>query len=255
MQPSLTIGLRAARAGAEKLKYQLDQKGSLLDQNMSLLAFLEKSMNDAAYVIAKSIRKAHPDHNILFEETGLNEARNPDANTSWKVRILDGELNFLTEYPSIIIVVANYVRNKPEHIAMVNVLTGAEMTCSRGRGVHYNEKRVRVSGIKKLGNSLIGVYKPDLSFPLYASLSESGSELRVTGSLMDQLISFCAGHTTALISHKTEELDIELSGLLAQEAGALAMDLSGAPLTTKSKTFMMANPRLVKELIQAVRKN
>lgn len=251
MQPTLTIALRAARAAAEKLKFHFDQKPATMDEGMSLQEFVEGTLEGASSRLVRAIRKAHPDHNIEILETGMDEARNPERDILWRVRIIDGVSNYLSGYPAVMVAVSYSIKGKMEHIALINPFTGDEYTCSRGRGMHFDEKRIRVSSQKSLKQSLIASFKFDPTFNFYSKLSDLNSEIRVSGSFLADVTACCAGKSTALIAHKAEPFEIEVAALLAQESGALTSDLEGKPTSAKSKSLLMANPKLFKQLIQA----
>ncbi len=252
MQPTLTIALRAARAAAEKLKFQYDQKPGQLDEGTGLQAIFEASVQSAADRLIKTIRKAHPDHNIDILGAKLDEARHPDAEVLWRVRILDSDTNFLSGYPAFVVTVAFYRHGKMEHVALVNPFTGGEFTSTRGRGMHFLDGRTRTSGTKKLQQALISVYRPDFTMPFFAALKAQQCEIRLTGSFMTDLTACCAGQTAGFVAHNVDEFDIDVATLLAQESGALTGDTSGRPLTPKTNTLVVANPKLFKQLVQAL---
>jgi myo-inositol-1(or 4)-monophosphatase len=252
MQPTLTIALRAARAAAEKLKFQYDQMPGQIAEGMSVQAILEAAVQSASDQLIKAIRKAHPTHNIDIVGKGMDEARTPDAEVMWRVRLIDSTANFLAGYPAFMVTVAFYRHGKMEHIALVNPFTGGEFTATRGRGMQFLEKRTRTSNQKKLQKALVSTYKPDFNTPFFAVLKEQQCDVRLTGSFLTDLTACCGGQTVAFVANQVDELDIEVASLLAQESGALTGDANGRPLSLKSKTLVVANPKLFKLVIQAL---
>jgi len=252
MQPTLNIALRAARAAAEKLKFDLEQKPTILENGSSLKEFVETAIEGAGFRLIKAIRKSHPDHNIEIIGSGIDAARNPDTEVLWRAKIIDGVANYLTGYPMVMIAVSFSVKDKIQHIALVNPFTGDEYICSRGRGMHFEEKRIRTTNVKKLPQTLISSFQFDPTDAHFANFQENNVHIRATGSFLTDVAHCCAGKCDATIAHKVGGFDLELASLMAQESGALTGSFSGKPLNANSGNFMMANPKLFKQLVQAL---
>lgn len=252
MQPTLNIALRAARAAVEKLNFDLEQKPTILENGASLKEFVELAIDGAGSRLIKAIRKSHPDHNIEIIGSGTDEARNPDTEVLWRVKIIDGVANYLTGYPMVMIAVSFSIKDKIQHIALVNPFTGDEYICSRGRGMHFAEKRIRVTNVKKLPQTLISSFQFDPTDVRFASLQENQVHVRATGSFLTDVAHCCAGKCDATIAQKVDGFDLELASLMAQESGALTGSSNGKPLNAGSSDFVMANPKLYKQLVQAL---
>jgi len=252
MQPTLNIALRAARVAAEKLKFDLEQKPTILENGSSLKEFVETAIQGAGTRLIKSIRKSHPDHNIEIIGSDVDTARNPDEEVLWRAKIIDGVTNYLTGYPMVMIAVSFSVKDKIQHIALVNPFTGDEYICSRGRGMHFDEKRIRVTNAKKLPQTLISSFQFDPADERFKKFHENQIQIRATGSFLTDVAHCCAGKCDATIADKVDGFDLELASLMAQESGALTGSCNGKPLNANSKDFMMANSKLFKQLVQTI---
>lgn len=252
MQPTLMIALRAARAAAEKLKFNAEQKIALLQEGMNAEAILERGLSDAEHLVIKTIRNAHPGHNIEILQSGLNEARQPEADYLWRINLLSGVNNYQHSLPSVAVSVAYLFRGRTEHVAVINPFTEDTFTASRGRGMQCNEKRVRATAIKKLDQAMVGVNGFALTDDLFTSLTEQKAGIRLSGCPLLDLVHAASGRLDAALCQNVSEFDIQAAGLLAQESGALTGEINGKPISSKSNSMIIANQKLFKAIIQAL---
>ena len=252
MQPTLTIAMRAARAAADKLQYTYQQTPALLADGLSLEKIFTEALEGAAVRVVKTLRAAHPGHNITFKQLGDNPAKNPEHNHKWYVNLLDGEMNYQTGFPAVAVCVAHAFRDKFEQVAIINIFTDEEYGCVRGRGMTRNEQRVRVTATRRLENSCCSVHGLDTDAKWVACCSENNISQRIVGSGLMTLAHFCSGFSDACLVSGLSADDIAVAALMLQESGALSADRKGKPLFANSAEIIAANPKLFKVLLQAI---
>src|SRR3990167_1098190 len=119
MQPLLNIAINAAR-----------QAGDIIVRNLELLDRVKISSKDgdeyfsevdikAEQAIIKTLLKAHPEHGIIAEESGVYNA---EAESVWIIDPLDGTTNFLHGFPFYSVSIALKVKDRIEHAVVLDPL-------------------------------------------------------------------------------------------------------------------------------------
>jgi myo-inositol-1(or 4)-monophosphatase len=103
--------------------------------------------------VMKRIRQAFPDHAILAEESGGTRA--PVAGYCWIIDPLDGTTNFAHGIPIFSVSIGLLLDGEPVQALVVDPTRGEWFYAKRGGGASLNRKRIRVSGAKKLLDSLL----------------------------------------------------------------------------------------------------
>jgi myo-inositol-1(or 4)-monophosphatase len=108
----------------------------------------------AERTLRTELLRARPGYSLLFEEGGATEG--PDPHHRWIVDPLDGTTNFLHGIPHFAISIA--LERDGEIIAgLVYEPTRDEMFwAEKGIGAYLNDRRLRVSARRQLGEALIG---------------------------------------------------------------------------------------------------
>src|SRR5512146_465091 len=114
----------------------------------------------AERTLKTELSRARPGYGLLFEEGGASEGSDPHHR--WIVDPLDGTTNFLHGIPHFAISIG--LERDGEIIAgVVYEPTRNEMYwAEKGAGAYLNDRRLRVSGRRQLGDALIGTGMPYL---------------------------------------------------------------------------------------------
>lgn len=245
MQPILTIALRAARNAADKLTYTLSNIDSLTAEGATRKDVFDQAIEDAAWRARKAIRKGHPRHHIDSLHIGMDESRDYDGQSCWKINVLAGESNYRSGYPGFLIVVTFFIKDRIEAAALLDPITGDEWTSMRGRGVQLNERRVRVD-VSTLDLALAAI---DSSDPAeIGRWSERVAGIRVSGCGLMNIAQLVAGRVQLAFADDLNDVDFPAASLLLQEAGALSGDRNGGPVSAKKAELLASSPRLFKQL-------
>ncbi len=96
MQPLLNIAMRAARRAGDLIVRSLSRLDSLKIDSKGRNDFVTDIDRKAEADIIATIRRSHPQHAVLAEESG----RSGDDEFVWIIDPLDGTTNFLHGFPT-----------------------------------------------------------------------------------------------------------------------------------------------------------
>lgn len=249
MDPLANIAVSAARrAGAIILRgmNRLDSLQVDAKRYNDLVSEIDRQSEQA---IIETIRKAHPDHAILAEETGAHAA---DSEYEWIVDPLDGTANYLHGFPAFAVSIAVTERGRLAHGVVYDPLREEMYVASRGRGALLNDRRIRVAQRPGLRGSLIGTGFPFRDFRdldaylgmLRAVLEQAGGVRRAGAAALD-LAWTAAGRLDGFFELGLKPWDIAAGCLLIEEAGGVFGHVGGQAGWPVSGGHVMAgNPRV-----------
>src|SRR5260370_19442147 len=175
---------------------------------------------------------ARPGYALLFEDGGATEGTDPHHR--WIVDPLDGTTNFLHGIPHFAISIA--LERDGEIIAgLVYEPTRDEMFwAEKGIGAYLNDRRLRVSARRSLGEALIGTGLPFRGHGEHAiylatltRVMAATSGVRRFGAAALDLAYVAAGRFDGFWEFQLSPWDIAAGLLLVREAGGFVSDLAG----------------------------
>jgi myo-inositol-1(or 4)-monophosphatase len=258
MHPMLNIAVKAARragsiiiraaVGGTPLEVRAKEKNDFVTQ-------VDRAAEQA---VIEVVRKSYPAHTIMAEESGRLEGA--DAATCWIIDPLDGTTNFIHGFPHYCVSVAVQHRGRTEHAVVYDPAKNELFTASRGRGAFLNDRRIRVSRCRNLGEALVGTgfpFKELLRLEQYMrqlqTLMTSSAGVRRAGSAALDLAYVAAGRLDAFWEMGLSAWDMAAGALLIQEAGGLVGDFSGEADYLQSGDIAAATPKVFPQLLQALR--
>jgi myo-inositol-1(or 4)-monophosphatase len=194
----------------------------------------------------------------LFEEGG--ESAGSDPHHRWIVDPLDGTTNFLHGIPHFAISIA--LERDGEIVAgVVYEPTRDEMFwAEKGIGAYLNDRRLRVSARRQLGEALIGTGIPFVGrgdHPAYlatlAAVMGATSGVRRLGAAALDLAYVAAGRYDGFWEFGLFPWDLAAGLLLVREAGGFVSDLAGGQTMMQSGNVLAANDRLHLPLAALIR--
>lgn len=257
MDPLLNIAVKAAlRAGDIMLRYR-DQLDTITVTEKSKNDFVSEVDIHIEQTIIESIQKAHPNHGILAEESGLIET---DEDVQWVIDPLDGTTNYLRGLPHYAVSIGIKVKSRMEYGVIYNPCLQELFTAKRGGGARLNDRRIRVGKINDLGLALLGTgfsrrqseFKPEQLTMIKSLLSQCGGFRRMGCASLD-LAYVAAGRLDGLWEFGLKPWDIAAGSLLIKEAGGLVSDFEGGENYPENGNLVAANPKLFKELLRSLR--
>ncbi len=156
MQPMLNIAVRAARRAGDLIVRNLDRVPTSSIQAKGRNDFVTEIDRMAERDIIETVRRVHPDHGFLAEESG----RSGGDEFVWIIDPLDGTTNFLHGFPVFAVSIAVEWRGRLEHAVVYDPMRQELFTASRGGGAQVDGRRIRVSKQTTLEGALIGTGFP-----------------------------------------------------------------------------------------------
>jgi myo-inositol-1(or 4)-monophosphatase len=252
----INIAIQAARAAGTIIARASDR----LDK----VKITEKSHNDFVTEIDKAaereiiaiIRKAHPNHAILAEESGETAG----SDYTWVIDPLDGTRNFIHGFPHFAVSIGIIYKNQIEHGVIYDPLRDELFSASRGKGAKLNERRIRVSSLTKLEQSLLGTGFPYRHSPEYQqaytdslhALFPICGDIRRAGAAALDLAYVACGRLDGFWELKLQKWDMAAGILLIKEAGGLVCDIQGGETYFETGNVVTGNPKVLKSLLKTI---
>src|SRR5579883_2065282 len=244
----LNVMTSAARKAGRSLKRDYGEVENLQVSMKGPANFVTAADRRAEEILHAELSKARPGYGFLGEEGGRRDG--DDKSHCWIVDPLDGTTNFLHGIPQFAISIA--LDRDGEIVAgVVYDPTRDEMfTAEKGAGAFLNDRRLRVSARRQLGEALIGTGIPfrERSDPAYlatlAAVAAATSGVRRLGSAALDLAYVAAGRYDGFWEFALSPWDIAAGMLLVREAGGYVSDLAGGHGMMTSGDILAANDHL-----------
>jgi myo-inositol-1(or 4)-monophosphatase len=200
----------------------------------------------AEKTLKTELQRARPGYGLLFEESGAAEGGDPHHR--WIVDPLDGTTNFLHGVPHFSISIA-LERDGDIVAGVIYDPTRDEMYwAEKGAGAFLNDRRLRVSARRQLGEALIATGFPFRGRPKHpayiatlARVTEATSGVRRFGSAALDLAYVAAGRYDGFWEFGLSPWDVAAGLLLVREAGGFVSDLAGGQNMLTSGDVLAAN--------------
>jgi len=132
-------------------------------------------------------------------------------------------------------------------------------TAARGHGAYLNNKRIRVSDVKRLDNALLGTGFPfrDLQhlkpyLATFEALFTRCSGARRAGSAALDLAYVAAGRLDGFWEAVLKPWDIAAGALIIQEAGGIITDFQGEDKFLDNGSVVAGNLRVQKQMLEVI---
>lgn len=240
MNPLTNIGVSAARAAGRVIMKHYRQ-GTLGEiKTKARNDFVTEVDREAENVIIHTIRRAHPHHAILAEESGRDGAADGKDDVLWIIDPIDGTTNFIHGIPHFCVSIGCQVHGELSHAVVYDPFKEELFTASRGTGASLDGRRIRVANTLHLHSALLATgfaYRKtqplETHLPEFNSVLEQCADVRRGGSAALDLAYVAAGRLDGYWERGLAPWDIAAGLLLVQEAGGITGDITGRdPLDT-----------------------
>jgi myo-inositol-1(or 4)-monophosphatase len=247
-----TISEIARRAGTLLLKYfvsgvKTEYKG------VGTVDVVTDADRASEKLIVESLHAAFPDHGIVGEEGSRSQVA---GEYIWYVDPLDGTTNFAHGFP-VFCVSIGLARHNEVIAGVVFDPTRDELfAAERGSGATLNGRRIHVSKIGTLGESLLGTgfpskkrhLNPNIHF--YHQLTLKSHGLRRAGSAALDLSCVASGRYDGYWEFNLNAWDTSAGVLLVEEAGGKLTHVDGSKFDVAvSRDVLATNGLIHQELL------
>jgi myo-inositol-1(or 4)-monophosphatase len=217
--------------------------------------FVSAADRKAEKILRDELSRARPNFGFLLEESGEVPSRDGHR---WIIDPLDGTTNFLHGIPHFALSIA--LEWKGELIAglVFDPIKDETFVAEKGAGAFLNERRLRVSGRKDLGVSVMGTGIPVLNWPgrekgfsgQLDRVSDKVAGVRRLGTASLDLAYVAAGRFDGFWEYGLKPWDIAAGIILVREAGGMVNHLEGEQPWAEPGTLVAANPDLHPKLVR-----
>jgi myo-inositol-1(or 4)-monophosphatase len=201
---------------------------------------------DAEDIIVATILEAFPDHQLLGEESHSASLR---AENLWVIDPLDGTRNYTIGIPFFCVSIALTRRGRPILGVVYDPFRGELFSAEAGRGTCLNGEPVQVTPKASLEQAIVYVgflpaqnaSDPGLSLPMFLRLRPSIAAMRNIGSAALSLAYVASGRLDVAYHDQLGPWDLLAGALLIEEAGGVATDFHGDPITVFSQDIIATN--------------
>ncbi len=254
------LGARLNRSAFAAARHRVESKGAVAANTVT------ETDRSTERSIRSFIAGRYPDHAFLGEESGASSEGPVDGDESgpvWIVDPLDGTNNFIHGFPHYAVSVACAQNGKVQAGAVLDVERDELFCAIRGSGawLRTGDERVALgtTGRTTPEGSLIitGFYYERgavmrQTLDVIATLFERGIHgIRRTGSAALDICWVAAARADAFFELVQSPWDFAAAALIAEEAGATAIDRDGEALCLRSNSAIIGSAPLA-ETIRAI---
>ncbi len=255
MQPLLNIAVRSARRAADIIIRSLNKLDSLEVSTKGRNDYVTEVDRAAEADIIATIRRSHPDHAFLCEESGASG----NNAYEWVIDPLDGTTNFLHGFPQFCVSIALRIRGVLEVAVVYDPMRQEIFTAARGEGAHLENRRMRVTNLRNLEGSLIATGFPyrdnlehiDAYMGMLKDVMLVSAGVRRPGSAALDLAYVAAGRTDGFFEIGLSPWDTAAGTLLVEEAGGRVGTLSGGDYK-QGGNIVAGSPRVYAALLETI---
>ncbi len=248
----LNIAIEAAKEAGKFLKFSVGKVKNIEMKKGEERNLVSEIDHAAEKKIIDIIKRHHPSHGILAEESGGSGS----SDYIWVIDPLDGTTNFLHGLP--IFCVSIGIQYKGELMAGVVYDPNLDelFTAEKGSGAYLNGKRLHVSKSSELIQSLLVTgfpydiaSNPDNTIERFINVLVKAQAVRRLGSAALDLSYVAAGRFDGFWEVNLNPWDMAAGILFVREAGGLVTDFSGTNSTIHAPQVLASNGHLHKALL------
>lgn len=209
--------------------------------------------------IIEIIHRHFPLHNVLGEEGG-DLQKNSDY--LWIVDPIDGTVNYAHSVPIFCVSIAMEVKGEVVLGAVQSPMTREKFWAEKGNGAYLNDKRISVSDVDSLRDSLLVTGFPygakensDHCIDHFVNFIKLGLPVRRLGSAALDICYLACGRFEGFWEVDLNAWDVAAAYLILLEAGGKVTNFKGEPYSIYNKQILASNGKKVhEEMIKVLEK-
>ncbi len=258
----INVIYKAASKAARGMLRDFGEIENLQVSRKSAADFVSQADLSAERTLIEELGNGRPGWNIISEETGKIEGNSANEPT-WVIDPLDGTTNFLHGVPHFAISIAVLERNKLTAAGILDPLRDEFFFAEMGKGAFLNDRRIRVSGRKKVETALFATGIPSMEkntsdqeaifINQLNYIMPRCTGIRRFGSAALDLAWVAAGRYDGFWEYGLQLWDIAAGTLLVREAGGFVSDFSSKDTILENGNIVAANSGLHIPLLKMLR--
>jgi len=258
MDPILSTAILAAQLAGSKIKHYYHNFDSVEVEHKGRNDYVSKVDKEAERLIINTILAHFSDHEILAEESGIQE-QNSQSDFQWIIDPLDGTTNFLHRFPHFAISIAVAYKGELEYGVIYNPISRELFYACKGQGAFLNHQPIHVSQHTTLENALVCTGFPYYAFDYMddymkglAAFIEKTAGVRRPGSAALDLAYVACGRVEGYWEFNLKPWDIAAGAVIVREAGGLATDFAAGNNFLASGNILVANPEFHQQMLEVL---
>ena len=210
-------------------------------------------------ILIEEIQKAHPEHGIITEETGIINKSNIEK--KWIIDPIDGTMNFLNGIPQFAISIAYEEKGEIICGVIFNPIINEMFVAEKGNGAYLNNSRIRVSNKKIIKDALLVTGGPkgnskikNKIFSEYINVSKNVSNVRKFGSAALDMAYVACGRFDGYWQRELNYWDIAAGIIILKEAGGFINFFEEDKNNPLKKNIIASNSNIHNELLDLISK-
>ena len=195
-------------------------------------------------LVVERLRAHFPGHAVVAEEGGGHETA---SEYRWYVDPLDGTTNFAHGFPMFNVTLALYRSGEALAGVVYDPIRQEMFSAECGAGAYLNGKRIHVSSVGKLSESLASTGFPNrkrsqsVNIHFYYQLAMASHGVRRTGSAALDLAYVASARLDLFWEFGLKPWDMAAGTLLVREAGGRVSDMRGGPHDVATSEHVLAD--------------
>ena len=247
--PIINVMDGAARKAARSLIHDFGEVEQLQVSRKGPADFVSEAARRAEEILRRELGKARPEFSMLLEKSGA--IGDPNSENRWIVDPLDGTTNFLHGIPHFAISIAHEEYGELVAGMIYEPLRDELFWAVRGGGAYLNNRRLRVSARRDIGDAVLATGIPfgdrpgknEILAALVPVMAHTAG-LRRFGAASLDLAFVAAGRYDAFWEFGLAPWDVAAGILLVREAGGFVSDIEGGGDPLNGDSIFAANDGL-----------
>ena len=195
-------------------------------------------------LVVERLRSHFPSHNIVAEEGGGHQSA---SEYCWFVDPLDGTTNYAHSFPMFNVTLGLACAGEMIAGVVYDPVRQEIFTAERGGGAYLNNRRMRVSNVQHLADSLASTGFPsrkrhqNVNIHFYYQVAMATHGVRRTGSAALDLAYVAAGRLDFFWEFGLKPWDMAAGTLLVREAGGQNSDMHGGVHSVTASEHLIAD--------------